>query len=258
MELLELAKHLFSVNNVVFVLVINRLELAQSVKALYGQTFDSEGYLQRFFDLDFRLPEPDRSRFVDALLSRTEVQLSERKERERRGFKHISHLAIKEETTALKLLRIFLKSPDLSLRKISQSVHRLGLILVLLPENLRWVSIAVVVALILRTINPGLYVQFIGGGTTDEEVADAIFKLSGLGTLGSSTEGAWVEATLIVSLQALGDVQRTFDDNESLLLHRHKEIVDTARINGDVYDKKITYSQSVMDIARIIGPGRIS
>ena len=69
-ELLEVAKHLFSVNNVVFVLVINQLELAQSVKALYGQTFDAEGYLQRFFDLDFRLPDPDRSRFVDALLYR--------------------------------------------------------------------------------------------------------------------------------------------------------------------------------------------
>ena len=122
-ELLEVAKHLFSVNNVVFVLVINQLELAQSVKALYGQTCDAEGYLQRFFDLDFRLPDPDRSRFVDALLYRTEVQLSETKERKRAGFKHISHLAIEEESSALKLLRIFLKSPDLSLRRISQSVH---------------------------------------------------------------------------------------------------------------------------------------
>ena len=124
-----------------------------------------------------------------------------------------------------------------------------------LPENLRCVSIDVVVALILRSINPGLYVQFIGGGTTDEEVADAIFKLSGLGTLGSNTDGAWVEATLIVGLQVLSDVQRTFDDNESLLLQRHKKIVDTARSKGDVYDKKTTYSQSVIEIAKDYWPG---
>ena len=48
-ELLEVAKHLFSVDKIVFVLAVNRAELAHSIKALYGNDFDAEGYLGRFF-----------------------------------------------------------------------------------------------------------------------------------------------------------------------------------------------------------------
>ena len=68
-ELLEIAKHLFSVDRIVFVLAINRSELAHSVKALYGSKFDAKGYLGRFFDLDYLLPAPDRQQFVLQVMS---------------------------------------------------------------------------------------------------------------------------------------------------------------------------------------------
>ena len=48
-ELLEVAKHLFSVDHIVFVLAINRSELAHSIRSLYGSNFDGDGYLRRFF-----------------------------------------------------------------------------------------------------------------------------------------------------------------------------------------------------------------
>ena len=59
-ELLEVAKHLFSVDYIVFVLAVNRPELAHSIRDLYGSGFDAAGYLRRFFDIDFRLPDPER------------------------------------------------------------------------------------------------------------------------------------------------------------------------------------------------------
>ena len=61
-ELIEVAKHLFAVDHTVFVLAINRDQLAHSIKALYGNDFDANGYLRRFFDVDFHLPDPDRNR----------------------------------------------------------------------------------------------------------------------------------------------------------------------------------------------------
>ena len=48
-ELLENAKHLFSVDHIVFVLAVNRSELVHSVKALYGDGFDALGYLAPVF-----------------------------------------------------------------------------------------------------------------------------------------------------------------------------------------------------------------
>ena len=72
-ELLETAKHLFAVNNLVFVLAVNRAELAHSIKALYGSGFDAEGYLGRFFDVDFVLPAPGRDDFIDDRLSAIQI-----------------------------------------------------------------------------------------------------------------------------------------------------------------------------------------
>lgn len=57
-ELLERIKHLFDVAGVIFVLGIDRRQLTHSVKALYGSEFDADGYLRRFIDIDYRLPQP--------------------------------------------------------------------------------------------------------------------------------------------------------------------------------------------------------
>ncbi len=128
-ELLEVAKHLFAVDNVVFVLAVNRYELAHSVKALYGTGFDAEGYLRRFFDLDFQLPKPGREQFVQELLETTKLTsiLDTRESQE-------------ERRAATLLLAAFLGSPEHSLRDVQQAVHRLGLVLALLPADAHLLS----------------------------------------------------------------------------------------------------------------------
>ena len=49
-ELLEIAKHFFSVGNIVFVLAIDKSQLSHAIRAIYGSNFDSVGYLRRFID----------------------------------------------------------------------------------------------------------------------------------------------------------------------------------------------------------------
>lgn len=68
--LLERIKHLFNVKNVIFILAIDRGQLDQSVKALYGTDMKPDGYLRRFIDLSYRLPEPDSHRFALNLFDR--------------------------------------------------------------------------------------------------------------------------------------------------------------------------------------------
>ena len=117
-ELLEVAKHLFAVDSVVFVLAVNLGDLAHSVKALYGSDFDAEGYLRRFFDLHIRLPEYNREDFMQALLRDTGCADS-----------------FGDDDPGSDLLRAFAKDPDRSLRDLQQAVHRLGLILVSPPSH---------------------------------------------------------------------------------------------------------------------------
>lgn len=56
LEIIEIVKHLFSVPNITFLLVLNRAQLEASVKSEYG-TEDASTYLQKFINLWIGLPK---------------------------------------------------------------------------------------------------------------------------------------------------------------------------------------------------------
>lgn len=58
-ELLEFIKHLFNVEGVFFVIATDTKQLSYSIKAIYGQEFNSISYLKRFFFAEYRFAEPD-------------------------------------------------------------------------------------------------------------------------------------------------------------------------------------------------------
>lgn len=64
-ELLEVIKHLFDIDNFVFVISIDKEQLSHSVSTIYGHNMDTVGYLRRFFDLDYKLPKVDIKKYID-------------------------------------------------------------------------------------------------------------------------------------------------------------------------------------------------
>lgn len=54
-ELLESIKHIFNIDEVIFVLGLSKKQLGNSIKSLYGNDVDIDGYLHRFIDFDFNL-----------------------------------------------------------------------------------------------------------------------------------------------------------------------------------------------------------
>lgn len=67
-SILEQIKHFFSVPNVVFVLSIDKVQLGNAIRGVYGSDFiDSEEYLRRFIDLEYSIPEPDADVFYKYL-----------------------------------------------------------------------------------------------------------------------------------------------------------------------------------------------
>lgn len=63
-EMLERVKHLFSVPKIGFVVATDTTQLQHSIKAIYGNDFDSSSYLSRFFDRSYRLKAPEKEDFV--------------------------------------------------------------------------------------------------------------------------------------------------------------------------------------------------
>lgn len=68
-EMIEKIKHLFSVQHIVFVLVMNKSQLEESIKCIYGQNIDAYTYLQKFIHLEMRLPKRTGERFENDLVT---------------------------------------------------------------------------------------------------------------------------------------------------------------------------------------------
>ncbi|MBU3177648.1 KAP family NTPase [Clostridium estertheticum] len=68
-ETLERIKHFFDLDNFIFILAMDKTQLAHSVGTIYGNGMDSVGYLRRFIDLEFTLPEPDLNSYIDYLIA---------------------------------------------------------------------------------------------------------------------------------------------------------------------------------------------
>ena len=64
-ELLEVIKHLFDIDNFTFIVSIDKEQLSHSVATIYGQNMDTVGYLRRFFDLDYTLPKVDLNKYIE-------------------------------------------------------------------------------------------------------------------------------------------------------------------------------------------------
>lgn len=67
-KVLERIKHLFDVENIVFVLSINKKQLANAIQGFYGTpNIDSSDYLRRFIDLEYDIPDPNVENFITYL-----------------------------------------------------------------------------------------------------------------------------------------------------------------------------------------------
>ena len=68
-DLIEVIKHYFSLENVVFILSVDLEQLQISIRHVYGQGMDTEGYLMRFVDLFYNLPTPNNFEYASYLKS---------------------------------------------------------------------------------------------------------------------------------------------------------------------------------------------
>ena len=215
-ELLEVVKHLFGVDRIVFVLAINRSELAHSVRALYGSGFDADNYLRRFFDVDFQLPEPERRAFINSMIDAVNIK---------EYFQRTSNKNVDVKIFPF-LMQAFFSDPDLDLRTIAQAIHRLGLVFASLRSDQPSMIPMAVVLLIIRTIDSDLYYKFIRGEINDSEVVKTMFGRPGIKGLQQRREGYLLEAVIILGAQEQAG-KSFLHTIKSPLYEKYKNLVDS-------------------------------
>ncbi|HHQ4625245.1 TPA: KAP family P-loop NTPase fold protein [Aeromonas veronii] len=67
-EMLETIKHIFDIQGVVFVLATDTEQLQHAIKVIYGEGFDAQNYLGRFFQRRFTLNKKSRREFISNIL----------------------------------------------------------------------------------------------------------------------------------------------------------------------------------------------
>ena len=226
-ELLEVAKHVFSVDRIVFVLAINRSQLVHAVKALYGAEFDADGYLHRFFDLDYRLLTPDRRILVSKWIRAANLD-------------SCFSALINDPLLGIPILTVeLLALSDLDHRRVVQTLHRLPLVSVSGDQPRPAFAAAAAVTLILRAMNAELFSGLRDGTMMDADIVDRVYRQGNLKELKFTPEGNLLEAMIAVACVELSGT--SFEHSRLISGHRStlknlRSLIDEAHRSGSIRD----------------------
>lgn len=188
-ELLERVKHLLDIEGLVFVLALDKAQLAHSIKAVYGSGFDAHGYLKRFIDIEFSLPAPDTDRFVDHLFEQYDFTSYFASSGHRELMYDGQHL--------LSGIQLLCKSQQLSLRTIEQIFTRLKLVLLSVPTDQKLNPELTLYLIYLREYHKDAYDGFVRGGFDAQQSIDLIGEVFYSGFESSEITQAFVHASIL-------------------------------------------------------------
>ena len=168
LDVIERVKHLFSVQNVCFVLVMDLPQFETAIRGAYGGEFDARTYLEKFYHLKVMLPEPNyvsqkkRDRYIEYLWRNLKPEFKDNQD---------AGLVLEE-------IRFLADAHELSLRKIEHALTNVVLAAAVANES-RWFIPPVVAGLcIMRQTHPDLYERAQENNLTWEDVVNFL-KIDG-------------------------------------------------------------------------------
>ncbi|GIU34322.1 hypothetical protein TUM4644_35540 [Shewanella colwelliana] len=188
-EVLEKAKHFFNVSNIVFVLGADKTQLGHSIKAVYGQDLNVNGYLRRFIDFDYLLPPPEKGLFVKALFKKFDFNsyFSTKTGRDSRY----------EGNQALEIFSEFFEIYSLSLREQEHCCSLLSLAIRTTPSDYSLYPLFLCYLIVLKVKEPDLYKSFVNEDMTPTELFEHLSAKDGSEELISNNYGAVLETYIM-------------------------------------------------------------
>lgn len=159
-EILEKVKHLFSVENIVFVLVMNKKQLEESIKFTYGPNIDAHTYLQKFLTLEATLPKRSESREND-------IEIYCRNLYERHELSNI-------DRNFVQLASALANHFNLTLRQLEKVFSNITLSLSSFSTQMRSTAEILILVCTIKTINPNLFARLVKNQLTYNELEKEI------------------------------------------------------------------------------------
>lgn len=165
-ETIERIKHLFDVPHVAFVIGVDKQQLMESVKAVYGN-IDARQYLLRFFDLEFHLPAPDRTAFLKSLWERYQIEEYFEK-------KNIDIALRSKLRNARRCIAYLAKMHSFTLRELETLFKSFVLVLRSIRKSSELDPMLLAALLMLRVLNSRIYEEWINGLCPVRDVVNVI------------------------------------------------------------------------------------
>lgn len=161
-KLLERIKHFFNIPNIIFVLGMDKKALSNSIKVIYGNDTDVEGYLSRFLDLEYRLNEDSKEKIINYLLDKYNI-IDEFKKRRIQD-------CYENNTEELRQILIgCIEITNLSFRDIEKVFVRLLLIIKSNNSTILYIY-PMILLLCIKQISSNLYNKIINDKISIEEI----------------------------------------------------------------------------------------
>lgn len=161
-QLLERIKHIFSVDNVVFVLGIDRVQLGHSLKCVYGNEMDVDGYLRRLFDYEFIMRTNKYESFFKAAWNRynfdTYFNLIKKDGRNNNFYNDIQEYMF----VSCRLMQLTLRQQEYAIRLLS----------IVLRNNLIYYPSLITILIAIKAKGGKLYEDFIENKINTKDIVD--------------------------------------------------------------------------------------
>ena len=212
---LEAIHHVFDSDGITFVLGLHRQQLMESIKAVYGQGFDAEGYLDRFIDMTVPL-SASRDDFIKAKLN---PQILFEKIP---YFKQIVDRAGERQALDRAGLaqRLLIAMPNINARSIDRFAKNLIAVMNVMPSNMVSNAIHFVrayvtacTALAVKIQSPSCYKAFNEHRASDNDIYN-LFGTSQLPLHGQTDEPAISAAILIAAQVDISLAVSSLSDDE--------------------------------------------
>jgi hypothetical protein len=167
-ELLEKVKHLFDTPGVLFVLGIDREQLGHSIKCVYGNGMEVDGYLRRFLDIEFILPGIKPEVYISHLFG--ELGLCEYLD-SRTNMSNIDEMRIFKNIFS-ELCYFF----NLSLRDEEYCCRTFAIACMNIKEGSPIYPLLLSLLVLLKLSNSKLYYNYVSGNSNGSEVIEFILE----------------------------------------------------------------------------------
>ncbi|MGU5695334.1 KAP family P-loop NTPase fold protein [Aeromonas veronii] len=152
-EMLETIKHIFDIPGVVFVLATDTEQLQHAIKVIYGEGFDTQSYLGRFFQRRYILPVVTKRFFVEHCLLGRDLELNE----------NYFWPALDDNDLLVRVITEFCEKYAVSLRRIEQLVDRIISIVAHYKGREKLNIILLIFLCLLSDVEVSTYSKYISG-----------------------------------------------------------------------------------------------